>query len=1317
MKEIFERLLGLMGEIDAICQANDVEYYLFGGTLIGAMRHKGFIPWDDDVDIIMSRANWEKFLDACKKGLPENRCLSSLDLDSNIAMPVHHYIDTRGTTLYRYHVTNPEITGIMIDIQVMDPVPDGKEAHDNYIEDVLNLQDFTNGMYYVALRNPVHGGQSSEVAKYRKMSESIGKRATIEKIGERSFHYSIGESKYFAQRFGGAPIFYPIEAFGRPRYVPFEKLMLPIPERAADVLTIAYGDWWMIPRGGSTKSSHDFAVRSFTIPSEVILNDFQQRTSASKIQRIAWRKKKLQEKFTMKRFRSATNIDVFWQQKVCMDYEKKAEMFDVIAALRSRSFNELSNFLDEYIRAQCNENYTGSPSINGWKRFYRRNAPLLIDIGDDLIAASILLQIRNCRLNNATKIVKARQTIDREMMGELLHAMEVYNGTMSAISMEAAGEYDPESFESKELYNSFQDNPYLYAIRIKHAAQNGEPLDSVIADCDIGLELFNNNDELMYYKADALLKLGRLEEALSIYDTLSCISDHGVVLTSVKEILEKMDTDDTRIRFLLLKIRRRLGQELTQQETNEILESASCFEKKALLESGCGGDASEVKNASQEAMRALVQDAMDAAREAMILADETAMDLEESPSLEAEKMAAEASAEAEKAVEAAEILEKKFLDGENQGEIDERLTDIQKVRLNLLFELDDICRTNGINYILMSSALYQAVCYHEFVFPNSELSVAMTVPDAKKFADAVKKQNRSDRFLNTMKTNPKYHMFDMRYCDLNTLDFKVLEAGEIDQCGIYIAINIIRTQYRNKAISWLDAILEKGWQNQYFLKDAGVLEHKSDYLISVLRKIYGSKLPQHLYDRFMRNGWNEDRDRVFIKFFQKKRHYVNLQPYYSADEVLFEGRNLKVPGDSNAFLGSWYTNFAKTERRLLQKKTNPYQRIIDAKIPCEEYLSYLKKHNIDRKGIWTYNIDANAKYAKVLYLDRKMKKYWNLLCSIGYEHNLKEKYLPMKEELKALLEKRDFTALGEALKDYDSAFRKREINRDCLRFDAELTEIYNELRNFRKRKMLKRLHSDKVEDVLAYLKQDILNCLYMYIDIAKYGIENENIDVWYNEDENGDLRTILMKYYNSISVYSNSDEYDVGQIVQKIQQLGVATINAKRTLIEAIEPKLSYQYNAEYGYVFRFDSAKMAGCADEIETAKISDMHEIAELICADDDFGAMYNVENLARQLSERMEANFGRSYIIRKEGRIIAHIASYCEFDHISTTSGLVVAKDCQNGVYGFALENYLVNRLWEDGFSVYTFVTKKLRRKLLERTGNTLVGEYGKLTLKRE
>ena len=85
IRKLQNELLSILKEIDQICKRNNIKYFAVGGTLLGAVRHHGFIPWDDDIDIGMLRSDYNKFILIAKKELPNNYFV--LNFDENNHFP------------------------------------------------------------------------------------------------------------------------------------------------------------------------------------------------------------------------------------------------------------------------------------------------------------------------------------------------------------------------------------------------------------------------------------------------------------------------------------------------------------------------------------------------------------------------------------------------------------------------------------------------------------------------------------------------------------------------------------------------------------------------------------------------------------------------------------------------------------------------------------------------------------------------------------------------------------------------------------------------------------------------------------------------------------------------------------------------------------------------------------------------------------------------------------------------------------------------------------------------------------------------------
>lgn len=263
---------------------------------------------------------------------------------------------------------------------------------------------------------------------------------------------------------------------------------------------------------------------------------------------------------------------------------------------------------------------------------------------------------------------------------------------------------------------------------------------------------------------------------------------------------------------------------------------------------------------------------------------------------------------------------------------------------------------------------------------------------------------------------------------------------------------------------------------------------------------------------------------------------------------------------------------------------------------------------------------------------------------------------------------------------------------------------------------MRKAENSVVKEICEYLRQDVGHCVYVYIDIAKYGLDNPNMSVWYDRDQEGDLNLVVMKYYDSISVYSRSRDWDIKPVCELIKKEQVGMVSGQSWIIEMLYPVCGDNYDLEIGYEFQLTNFREFPDIAHIEEGTIGDTLEIAKLICSDQSIGGYYEIENLAGQLAERIETGIGRSLVIRnKEGKIIAHIATYAEFDKIATTAGLIAQADGSNIPYGTLLESRLVNDLLAEGFEIYTFVTEERRARFFRTMKCKELSRYGKMTIR--
>ena len=103
MNDIQKELFGLLLEVNDLCEEHGIEYYLIGGAALGALRNGSFLPWDDDIDLFITRDNWYKLYDLITENpdvLPENRKLVCFENSLYYRNPIARYIDTSTAVIH-----------------------------------------------------------------------------------------------------------------------------------------------------------------------------------------------------------------------------------------------------------------------------------------------------------------------------------------------------------------------------------------------------------------------------------------------------------------------------------------------------------------------------------------------------------------------------------------------------------------------------------------------------------------------------------------------------------------------------------------------------------------------------------------------------------------------------------------------------------------------------------------------------------------------------------------------------------------------------------------------------------------------------------------------------------------------------------------------------------------------------------------------------------------------------------------------------------------------------------------------------------------
>lgn len=254
LRPIWDALLDIYQVFANICERNGLRYCADSGTALGAVRHGGFIPWDDDMDIQMPRPDYEKFAKVVKNELPKGLAWLDKTVSNDYPFAFGKIIVTDSDKVAKI-ASKSSIAlkhGLFIDIFPLDGYPDTKvgrllrKIQSRLWEFQLKYDsgwDSCNTLLKKAFWciGFFTASRKFKIRSHRELSELFEKRARQYEFGATEYCVSIGVSRFFDDK----P--FPVKYFGRPQKIKFDRAEMLVQENVDGYLRRMFGDYMQLP--------------------------------------------------------------------------------------------------------------------------------------------------------------------------------------------------------------------------------------------------------------------------------------------------------------------------------------------------------------------------------------------------------------------------------------------------------------------------------------------------------------------------------------------------------------------------------------------------------------------------------------------------------------------------------------------------------------------------------------------------------------------------------------------------------------------------------------------------------------------------------------------------------------------------------------------------------------------------------------------------------------------------------------------------------------------------------------------------------------
>jgi len=266
LRKIHDTLYEMMIFFHQLCEKHNLNYYMIGGTMLGAVRHKDFIPWDDDIDVALPRNDYDKLISLSDSDMPDNIRLLTMEKMKNFPFAFAKLVNTN-TTLIEDIGGKEVVTGVYIDIFPIDGA--GKE--ETTAKKLNKKIEFLRKCVFVSFSNKRYKSFfKSSVAQGIRL---IDYKIWLKWLNKTLKKYPYESSRYISNFLGawGEKEIMHRDFWGRPTLYQFRESQFYGPENYDKYLSSLYNNYMELPPIEKRRSHHNFKYLNLNLPYEEYL--------------------------------------------------------------------------------------------------------------------------------------------------------------------------------------------------------------------------------------------------------------------------------------------------------------------------------------------------------------------------------------------------------------------------------------------------------------------------------------------------------------------------------------------------------------------------------------------------------------------------------------------------------------------------------------------------------------------------------------------------------------------------------------------------------------------------------------------------------------------------------------------------------------------------------------------------------------------------------------------------------------------------------------------------------------------------------------